>query len=602
MTTPFDDKIGLWHWKGESLGEANIDELADTLRNHAPNADAVFVKTNDGVNWQGKYDTKASMAVNSTQDVENWVNTLTRHGLEFHAWCVVKGVDVQQEAQRIIEVCRVKGVQSMILDVEPYDGYFEGDRNTVVQLMGIVRTAIGPGFHLALAMDPRQAHYESIFPDAWRLYVNSLHPYVYWEEMGRTPADVLDETYTVWGNYGLPIYPVLQGYASPDSIADAQDIARSVRGARGLSYFRLGVMGAAEFLVVNDEVVDKELGPDGMIRTYGEEIIIRPGEPGFDSGTHTTSKFKQFPGVGGYPIPYKATTAQADEVWARWRPTLPAAGTYEVSLYIPSRHATSKKAAYHIHGVVGQGPEIVVRIDQSRYSNQWVPAVILDFEARVGSGQVNLTDLTGEVGREVAFDAIRWRRVLSEEEPEVPVVTGTSAGFDSPVGTAAERAGSKIWPGFWFDATGYGTYYSFVGGTAYHTGVDLNLNQPHWDADRDAPVYAPSDGVVVFSGSLNIWGQIIVIRHDPLSDGTVVWSRLAHVSNRAVRKGDRVGKGQQIALIGNADGVQPYHLHFDIVKTDVCESNAGHWPGTNRALVYQHYTDPKAFIIEHRSG
>jgi murein DD-endopeptidase MepM/ murein hydrolase activator NlpD len=574
--------------------------LADTLRTYAPNADAVYVKTNDGTAWMGRYDTKASMAINGPQDVEKWVSTLSRHGLELHAWCVVKGVDIQAEAQLIIDVCRVPGVQSMILDVEPYDGFFEGDRNAVVQLMGIVRTALGPKFHLALAMDPRQGHYDSIFPDAWRLYVNSVHPYIYWEEMGRAPIDVLDETYAVWGNYGLPIYPVLQGNASPDSIALAQETARSVRGAPGLSYWRLGVIGPAEFPVINEEVVDVELGPDGVLRTYGEQVIIRPGDPGFDKGSHTTAIFKQFPGVGGYQIPYKATTAQADEVWARWRPKLPAAGTYEISVYVPNRHATSKTAGYHIHGVADGGPEIVVKLDQSRYSNQWVPLVIFDFEMELGSGQVNLTDLTGEVGKEVAFDAVRWRQVLSEEEPETPVIIGP--GFDPPIGTSAERASTKVWPGHWFDATGYATYYSFVGGSAYHTGVDLNLNQPHWDADRDAPVYAPSDGVVVSSGTLSVWGQIIVIRHDPLPDGTIVWSRLAHVSNRTVKKGDRVAKGQQIARIGNADGVQPYHLHFDIVKTDVCEHNPGHWPGTNRSLVFQHYLNPKQFIIDHRSA
>jgi murein DD-endopeptidase MepM/ murein hydrolase activator NlpD len=598
MTTPFDGKIGFWHWKGDSVGEATIDQLAQTIRTHASNADAIYVKTNDGTSWQGAFDTKASMAVNSPQDVQKWVTTLSTHGLEFHAWCVVKGVDVQQEAQRIIEVCKVPGVQSMILDVEPYDGYFEGNRNTVVQLMGIIRTALGSNFHLALAMDPRQGHYDSIFPDAWRLYVNSVHPYIYWEEMGRTPVDVLDETYAVWGNYGLPIYPVLQGNAPPETISVAQDTSRSIRGARGISYFRLGVIGPAEFPVINDEVVDQEVGPDGMLRTFGEQIIIRPGEPGFDDGTHTGTPLKQFFGVGGYPIKYKSTTTQADEIWARWRPKLPGPGSYEISVYIPSRHATTKTANYHIHGMAGGGPEVLVKLDQSRYSNQWVPLVIFNFDQTVGSGQVNLTDLTGEIGKEIAFDAMRWRQVLAQEEPEVPVA---GPGFDSPIGTAQERAGSKIWPGFWFDATGYGTFYSFVGGSAYHTGADLNLNNPHWDADRDAPVYAPSDGVVTFADSLSVWGQVIIIRHDPLGDGMVVWSRLAHVSNRMVKRGDRVSKGQQLARVGNASGAQPYHLHFDIVKTDVCERNPGHWPGTNRSLVYTHYHDPKQFILDHRS-
>lgn len=599
MATPFDGKIGLWHWKGESVGEATIDELARTVRQRAPNADAIYVKTNDGISWQGSFDSKTSMAVNSTRDVENWVDVLSRHGLEFHAWCVVKGANVQAEAQRIIEICRTPGVQSMILDVEPYDGFFEGNRNTVVQLMGIVRTALGANFHLAMAMDPRQNHFEAIFPDAWRLYVNSVHPYVYWEEMGRAPVDVLNETYSVWGNYGLPIYPALQGNASTDSIKIAQDTARSIRGARGLSYWRLGVIGPAEFPVIDDEVVDQEIGPDGKLRTYGHQLIIRPGDSEYDDGTHTGTGLKQFFGVNGNPVKYKETVSQANEVWARWRPTLPAFGSYEISVYIPSRHATTKQAAYHVHGVSGGGPEVVVKLDQGRYANEWVPLVIFNFDPVTGSGQVNLTDRTGEVGREIAFDAMRWRQVVAEEEPETPIV---GPGFDPPIGTAEERAGSKVWPGFWFDATGYATFYTFTGGSAYHTGADLNLNKPRWDMDRDSPVYAPSDGVVVFSDSLRIWGHVIVIRHDALPDGTVVWSRLAHVANNRVTRGERVAKGQQIARIGNADGAQPYHLHFDIVRTDICERKPGHWPGTNRSLVFEHYLDPRRFILEHRSG
>lgn len=611
MATPFDGKIGLWHWKGDSLGEATIDDLANTMKNWTPSADAVFIKTNDGTAWQGQFDKKPAMAINGTNDVAKWVTTMGNHGIEVHAWCVVKGVDVQAEAQRIISVCKVPGVQSMLLDVEPYAGYFQGDQNTVVQLMTAVRSGIGQQYHLGLAMDPRRAHYDRIFPDAWRLYVNSLHPYIYWEEMGRPPIDVMDECYAVWGNYGLPIIPALQGNAPPSEIRTAQDNARSVRGAPGVSYFRLGVMGASELPIVNDEKVEEEIGPDGVKRTYGAELVIRPGDPGFSSGTHTANAFRQFSGVGGYNVQYKSTNAQTDEVWARWRPALPKSGRWEVSVYIPSRHATTSAAKYHIHGVEGKGPELIASFDQNRYSNQWVPMVVYNFEQGTGSGQVNLTDLTGETGKEIAFDAVRWREVLTEDQVVTPPPTtpdptgptptpGTGIGFDSPVGTAAERAGTKVWPGFWFDATGYATFYSFVGGSAYHTGADLNLNNPHWDADRDAPVYAPCDGSVVYSGTRQTWGDIIIIRHDPLPDGTVVWSRLAHVSHRLVSAGERVARGQQIAQIGNANGAQPYHLHFDIAKTNILESSPGHWPGTTKALVFEHYVDPKKFIAEHR--
>jgi len=75
---------------------------------------------------------------------------------------------------------------------------------------------------------------------------------------------------------------------------------------------------------------------------------------------------------------------------------------------------------------------------------------------------------------------------------------------------------------------------------------------------------------------------------------------MAHVSAPQVSAGDRVELGEFIARIGNADGEQPYHLHFDIAKTNVLEKYAGHWPGMDRDSVRRNYLDPKAFIQNHR--
>jgi murein DD-endopeptidase MepM/ murein hydrolase activator NlpD len=315
-------------------------------------------------------------------------------------------------------------------------------------------------------------------------------------------------------------------------------------------------------------------------------------------GTHIDQPpaqvFTELTSVRGHPIKYKKTRADRDTVWAIWRPNLPEAGTYEVSVYVPGTHATSKQARYHIHGISGVGSELLVRLNQERYSDQWVPLVVYQFEDSPDGAQVNLTDLTGESDKEIAFTAVRWRRVVEQAKPD------ERGGFDSPVGTAEERMSDKVWPGTWFDAVGFGTYY---GDTfkSYHTGADLNNNKPTWDTDKDAPVYSPADGTVTFSAVLGAsWGHVVVIRHDPLSDGTVVWSRMAHLNNPIVQEGDRVERGQQIGQVGDAFGKVAYHLHYDIAKTDVLESQPWHWPGLNLDAVYQHYTDPKAFTEAHR--
>lgn len=597
MATPFDGKIGLWHVEGDAVGEATIDALAGTVRRYAPTADAIFVKTSEGNQWQGAFDNKTAMAVKGQADIRRWVSTLEVTGLEFHAWCEVRGGDINGEMARIVEACKVPGVRSMILGVEPYPDVWKASADDILRLMSGIRAQIGNSFHIGLRVDPRQTYYQTIFPDAWRPYVNSIHPLVYWELMKRDPDSVLDETYVVWGGYGLPIYPVLQGWADPTGIREAQDIARGVRGATGLSYFRLGLMGALHFPVVNEERVDEEVGPDKVLRRYGWEGILAPREAGYMDGTYsgqpTTMVLKEFVSARGHTIKYKTTGVTVDEVWAQWTPNLPGPGQYEISVYIPSRHATTRQARYHIHGVEGAASELLVRLDQSLYSNEWVPLVVYSFTGDPGSGRVNLTDLTGESGREIAFTAIRWRQVLEETPVEPP----TGAGFDPPIGTPEERLGARVWPGKWYDATGYATYYTTVGG-AYHTGADLNLPG---DADRNSGVYAPADGVVTFSGrSTGTWGRLIIIRHDPLPDGTVVWSRIAHIRNPLVREGDRVERGQQVASIGNAEGLLAWHLHYDIAKTNILERNPGHWPGANRDLVLKHYVNPREFILKHR--
>ncbi len=599
MATPYQGKVSLWHWEGDAVGYPTIDALAQAIKTNVPVADAIWVKTSDAGSWQGDFDSKEAMKIRGPADIAKWVNTLANYGLEFHAWCVLRGVDVEDEVARIVQACSVPGVRSMILDVEPYQYYWQGSRQDVIRLMTGVRQNLGPDFHIGICIDPRSHWYNAIFPDAWRPYVNSVHPMVYWGTMGRTPESILTETYVTWGNYGLPIYPILQAHGvSPDSIRTAQNIARSVRGATGLSYWRIGVIGPLEYAAINEEKVESELGPDNVWRRYGWEKIIAPYETGYMDGSHAgvpaNQLLDEFTGVRGHPIKWKKTSADRDRIWALWRPNIPQRGTYEVSVFVPGRHATTRQAHYHIHGVAGTGQEIIVKLDQSRYSDQWVPLVVYEFDNLPEGAQVNLTDLTYEGDREIAFTAMRWRQVVEMGQP------GQQTGFDPPIGTVQERMGQQVWPGTWFDATGYATYYTAIG-PSYHTGADLNNNSPRWDSDRNQPVYSPSDGIVTFSAPASgTWYYLIIIRHDPLPDGTVVWSRLAHVHNATVREGDRVERGQQVATVGNAGGQLAYHLHFDIAKTDILESRPGHWPGLNLDEVYRHYVDPKKFIQEHR--
>lgn len=170
-----------------------------------------------------------------------------------------------------------------------------------------------------------------------------------------------------------------------------------------------------------------------------------------------------------------------------------------------------------------------------------------------------------------------------------PVVKAHREYF-SPVGSAYEREGIKIWPGEWVDATGYCTWYF---NKWYHTGVDLNLNRPAWDSDRHAPVYSIADGKVYACREYSGWGNVICIKHKECL------SRYAHVENLLVSEGDIVEAGQQVANIGNAGGRYPYHLHFDIARLDARMLKwPGDWPGSDKSRVLRDYYDPKKFLQE----
>ena len=166
--------------------------------------------------------------------------------------------------------------------------------------------------------------------------------------------------------------------------------------------------------------------------------------------------------------------------------------------------------------------------------------------------------------------------------------------FDWPVGADEERRQWDKLPGAWIDATGYGTRYSATGRWAIHTGQDLNLNTPTYNADAHSPIYAAADGDCAFVGKLAVWGSVIVIAH-LYTEAVMLWTRYAHVEAVQVQRNDHVVRGQQIARVGNADGRYPYHLHYDIARVDLC-AKPSDWPGDNLARVKRDYLDPKSFM------
>jgi hypothetical protein len=100
-------------------------------------------------------------------------------------------------------------------------------------------------------------------------------------------------------------------------------------------------------------------------------------------------------------------SAQQEIGWGQWQPNLPAAGQYEVAVFIPGEKASTRQARYLVAHADGQSQVVV---NQDGAANQWVKLGVFRFTP--GQGHLRLSDVTGEgQGVMIAFDAARWTRV-----------------------------------------------------------------------------------------------------------------------------------------------------------------------------------------------
>ena len=79
-------------------------------------------------------------------------------------------------------------------------------------------------------------------------------------------------------------------------------------------------------------------------------------------------------------------------------------------------------------------------------------------------------------------------------------------------------------------------------------------------AKAGEPIHAAAGGTVSYAGNeLKGYGNLILIRHD---NGYI--TAYAHAQSIAVKRGDRVEKGQVIGLAGQTGDVDSPQLHFEI--------------------------------------
>ncbi|HUR95643.1 MAG TPA: M23 family metallopeptidase [Gemmatimonadales bacterium] len=91
----------------------------------------------------------------------------------------------------------------------------------------------------------------------------------------------------------------------------------------------------------------------------------------------------------------------------------------------------------------------------------------------------------------------------------------------------------------------------------------LHVARPHEGIDVTAPmgspIEAPAAGVVTDAGWESGYGNTVTIDH-----GYGVVTKFAHASKLVVSAGQRVSRGQRIALVGNTGLATGPHLHYEV--------------------------------------
>lgn len=111
----------------------------------------------------------------------------------------------------------------------------------------------------------------------------------------------------------------------------------------------------------------------------------------------------------------------------------------------------------------------------------------------------------------------------------------------------------SIWPSQGWISSDFGYRTSpFTGKREFHKGLDISTPQ-------GTPIYAPAKGMVTSGGRDGGYGIAITINH-----GSGITTRYAHLHSLAIKKGQKVTRGQLIAYAGNTGRSTGPHLHYEV--------------------------------------
>ena len=207
--------------------------------------------------------------------------------------------------------------------------------------------------------------------------------------------------------------------------------------------------------------------------------------------------------------------------------------------------ATQSKVAEQKAQVEQRRAEIEVKLKQIEVLQKKVSQEQQKVLQKVTSTKTELSKIQN--------DRLRLERALEELEK-------TSREIEAQIRRSQEGTkgkvlgtGQMIWPVRGRISSPFGwRFHPLLKKQKYHSGIDLAV-------PTGTPVKAADSGVVLVSGWRGGYGNFVAIDH-----GKGISTCYGHNSRLLVRVGQRVAKGQQIAISGSTGLSTGPHLHFEV--------------------------------------
>ena len=230
----------------------------------------------------------------------------------------------------------------------------------------------------------------------------------------------------------------------------------------------------------------------------------------------------------------------------------------------------------------------VAEVKRLRVENLALATKAKAYEENAGQLQAKLLALQGLVNKlgvmagvdqslpDAAVGGVGGLTRAETTAPSVDIATALRS-MDEKVGSLTEKSSKleaffrdqrqllastpSIWPVRGYLSANFGKRIDpFTGQPDFHPGLDIST-------PIGTKVVAPADGVVVFCGQKNGYGNAMVVDH-----GYGIVTRYGHLAGFNVKPGQRIRRGDVIAFVGNTGRSTAPHLHYEVWVDDQAQN------------------------------